>query len=199
MRREHFDAITLDVLMDGTSGIDVLREIRADPVLRGTPVVVVSVLSGHEALYGEWRVGKPIDPEQLAGALGSAVLAGRTRVLVVGRSEVRASLEPTLVELGLDHEWVTSGAAAAQACKRRRYEIALVDAGIRNPQAALRALDLRGRRLDQAVLLFWSGDEPEGLAVLGPRAVPIEEAATAVRDALGREPGQAVPTETRAE
>ena len=48
------------------------------------PVVVVSILSEHEALFGEWKVTKPIDSEELADALGSAVLAGRTRVLVVG-------------------------------------------------------------------------------------------------------------------
>jgi CheY-like chemotaxis protein/anti-sigma regulatory factor (Ser/Thr protein kinase) len=200
LRRERFDAITLDVLMDGKSGIDVLRELRADPALRRTPVVIVSVLAGHQALFGEWKVAKPIDPLQLADALGSAVLAGRTRVLVVGRSEIGAELEPTLVELGLDHEWVTSGASAAQACKRRRYEIALVDAGMRSPQAVLRSLDLRGRRLEQAVLLFWAGDEqPPGLAVLGARAVPIAEAASAVRDALGRPVADAVPAEAPAE
>ncbi len=199
LRREHFDAVTLDVLMDGKSGIDVLRELRSDPVLRRTPVVVVSVLADHRALYGEWRVMKPIDPLQLADALGSAVLAGRTRVLVVGRSDVRTELEPALVKLGLDHEWVTSGPAAAQACKRRRYEIALVDAGIRNPEAALRSLDLRGRRLEQAVLLFWAGNEPEGMAVLGARAVPIGQAASAVREALGRPLAEPVPSEARAE
>jgi signal transduction histidine kinase/DNA-binding response OmpR family regulator/HAMP domain-containing protein len=199
LRREHFDAVTLDILMDGKSGLDVLRELRADPALRKTPVVVVSVLSGHQALYGEWKVAKPIDPLQLADAIGSAVLAGRTRVLVVGRSVVRPDLEPALVQLGLDHEWVTSGAAAAQACKRRRYEVALVDAGMRSPQAALRSLDLRGRRLEQSVLLFFAGAEPEGLAVLGPRAVPIGEAASAVREALGRPLAESPPAGAPAE
>ena len=53
------------------------------------PVVFVSVYSGREALAGEWTVPKPIDAEELTDALGSAVLAGRTRVLVVGRDSVR--------------------------------------------------------------------------------------------------------------
>lgn len=189
LREGGFDAVTLDLMMDGMSGLDVLRELRGDEDLRRTPVVVVSILSEHEALFGEWKVTKPFDSDELADALGSAVLAGRTRVLVVGRSDVRARLEPALVRLGLDHEWVTSGTAAAQACQRRRFEVALVDAGMRNPEDALHALDLRGRRLGQAVLVFsTTGEGAEGLARMGARAVPIDEAADAVMQALSNEP-----------
>ena len=46
LRDERFDAMTLDILMPGMSGFEVLRTLRADPGLRGMPVVVVSVFSG---------------------------------------------------------------------------------------------------------------------------------------------------------
>ena len=184
LREGRFDAVTLDILMPGRSGVDVLRAIRAEPGLRRTPVVVVSILSTTEALFGEWKVTKPIDPEELADALGSAVLAGRTNVLVVGRSQVRGQLEPALMRLGLDHEWVTSAAAAGQACRDRRFEVALVDAGMRSPDAVLRALDLRGRRIGRAVLMFSTGDDGEGVANLGSEPVPVEEAAAAVLQTL---------------
>lgn len=194
LREGRFDAVTLDLLMDGVSGLDVLRELREDEDLRRTPVVVVSILSEHEALFGEWKVTKPIDSDELADALGSAVLAGRTRVLVVGRSLVRPRLEPALVQLGLDHEWVTSGTAAAQACQRRRFEVALVDAGMRNPEDALHALKLRGRRLDHAVLVFLStGEGAEGLVRMGAKAVSIEHAADAVMQTLSQEPPLPIP------
>src|SRR5204862_5484265 len=176
--------------MPGRSGMDVLRAIRDDPELQRTPVVIVSILSGTEALLGEWKITKPIDPEELADVLGSAVMAGRTRVLVVGRSAVRARLEPALVRLGLDHEWVTSGTAAAQACRSRRYEVALVDAGIRGPETVMQALDLRGRRGGRAVGGFSDGVETEGAANLGSDPVPIEEAAGAVLQALSQEPAE---------
>jgi len=184
LRSGGFDAITLDLKMDGMSGVEVLRELRRDPHLRHTPVVVVSLLADDEALSGEWRVGKPVDADALADALGSAMLAGRTRVLVVGRSSVRPELEPALTRLGLEYEWATSGPAAAQACQRQRFEVALVDAGMRQPELVLRALDLRGRRRAQAMLLFHTGDAA-GIAALGAEAVPIAGAAEAVLDALG--------------
>ncbi|MFN2617488.1 MAG: ATP-binding protein [Thermoleophilaceae bacterium] len=184
LRSSRFDAMTLDVMMPGTSGVDVLRSLRADPDLARTPVVIVSILSADEALLGEWKVTKPVDPVELADMLGSAVMVGRTRVLVVARSSVRPELEPALVKLGLDHEWVTSGAAAAQACGRGRFEVALVDAGIRSPEAVLSGLHLRGRRKGRAVVVFSAGDEAPGAANLGGDPVPIEEAAGAVLQAL---------------
>jgi CheY-like chemotaxis protein len=187
LRRERFDAITLDILMPGMDGFEVLEQIRSDPELSRTSVVFVSVYSGREALAGEWTVAKPIDAEQLTDALGSAVLAGRTRVLVVGRESVRPRLEPALERLGLDHDWVTSGASAARMCQEHRYEVALVDAGMRSPQTVLSALDLRGRRLRRAVLLFTQGHERAStVATLDAEPVPIEEAATAVLQVLSQ-------------
>ncbi|MEX2252714.1 MAG: ATP-binding protein [Thermoleophilaceae bacterium] len=190
LRQDHFDAMTLDILMPGTSGLDVLRAIRADPDLNRTPVVVVSAFSSSRALFGEWKVTKPIEAGALADSLGSAMLAGRTRVLVVGRASLRERLEPSLAELRLDHEWATSAAAAERACAAQRFEIALVDAGLRSPAAAVRALDLRGRRVRRAVVLFSAGDEVSGVAELGAEPVPIEAAAGAVLDALAEGSGE---------
>ena len=72
-------------------------------------------------------------------------------------------------------------------CQEHRYEVALVDAGMRSPQTVLCALDLRGRRLRRAVLLFTTGQERADIvATLGADPVPIEEAATAVLQVLSQ-------------
>jgi CheY-like chemotaxis protein len=186
LRAEHFDAITLDILMPGMDGFEVLRQIRADPELRPTPIVVVSVFSGRHELAGEWVVSKPIDADELRDVLAAAVSAGRSRVLVVGREELQPVLEPALDELGIEHQWEMTGAAAARVCGERRFELALLDIGIRNPQAALQALDLRGRRIRRAVILFSDGitPTPPGIGKLGMEVVPVDEAAPALLAAL---------------
>jgi CheY-like chemotaxis protein len=190
LRQGHYDAVTLDILMPGMDGFEVLSQIRADPRLRDIPIVFVSVFSGHHDLVGEFVVAKPIDADELREVLGAAVLAGRSRVLVVGRDEMRGKLEPGLRELGIEHDWETSGPAAARVCGERRFEVALVDAGIRSPQAILQALDLRGRRVRRAVILFSDGiaPAPPGIERLGIEVVPVERAAEALLATLRGEP-----------
>jgi signal transduction histidine kinase/CheY-like chemotaxis protein/HAMP domain-containing protein len=186
LRAEHYDAVTLDILMPGMDGFEVLRQIRSDPDLRPTPIVFVSVFSGRHELAGEWVVSKPIDADELRAVLGAAVSSGRSRVLVVGRQEMQPVLEPALDDLGIEHQWEMTGAAAARVCGERRFEVALVDIGIRNPHAALQALDLRGRRIRRAVILFSDGvtPTPPGIGNLGMEVVPVAEAAPALLAAL---------------
>jgi hypothetical protein len=193
LRAGRFDAITLDILMPEMDGFAILAALRADPELRSIPVVFVSVFAGRRELAGEWVVAKPIDADELRQVLAAAVRAGRSRALVVGRPHMQVVLEPALDELGIEHQWETTGAAAARVCGERRFEVALVDVGIRNPQAALQALDLRGRRLRRAVILF-SDDRtptPGGITKLGMEVVPLQGAAHALLEAL-REDSQHV-------
>jgi signal transduction histidine kinase/DNA-binding response OmpR family regulator len=186
LRSERFDAVTLDILMPDMDGFEVLRQIRADPELRATPIVFVSVFSARSELSGEWVVSKPIDAAELRNVLAAAVRAGRSRVLIVARESLQETLAPSLQELGIEHQWETSGAAAARVCGERRFEVALVDVGIRNPQAVLQALDLRGRRLRRAVILFSDGQSPtpSGIVNLGIEVVPVQDAAQALLSAL---------------
>jgi hypothetical protein len=181
-----YDAVTLDVLMPGMDGFEVLRAIRSEPALRSTPIVFVSVFSGRRELAGEWVVSKPIDADELRQVLGAAVQAGRSHVLVVARPELRGALERDLDALGIEHQWEATGAAAARACAERRFEVALIDVGVRNPQAVLQALDLRGRRQRRAAILFSDGRAatPPGIGRLGMEVVPIGSAAAAVDAAL---------------
>jgi CheY-like chemotaxis protein len=188
LQNERFDAVTLDILMPGMSGFEVLRILRADPDLRGVPVVVVSVFAGREALAGEWVVPKPIDADELVDALGQAILAGRVRVIVVARRDLREKLEPTLSELGIEHEWTTDAMGAAELCQERFFEAALVDAGLHDPDAVLRALDLRGRRLRRSVVVFSSGGDYPGFARLDAEPVAIEDAGATVLGLLQPEP-----------
>jgi signal transduction histidine kinase/CheY-like chemotaxis protein len=186
LRTGEFDAVTLDILMPGMDGFDVLRQIRSDRELVSTPIVFVSVFSGRQELAGEWVVTKPIDADELRDVLGAAVSSGRSRVLVVGRESLQSTLEPALDDMGIEFQWEVNGAAAARVCRERRFEVALVDVGIRNPQMVIQALDLRGRRVRRAVILVSDGatPTPPGVDKLGMEVVPADYAVSAVLAAL---------------
>ncbi len=189
LRTNAFDAVTLDVRMPHLNGLNVLREIRTDPKLRPTPIVFVSVFSNRSELTGEWVVSKPIDADELRRVVGAAVRAGRSRLLVVAREVLRDALVPALAELGIELAWETDADAVAARCAESRFELAIVDVGVADPQKALEALDLRGRRLRRAVILCTDdgAPAPPSISRLGMDVVPVQRAASALTAVLERE------------
>ncbi len=80
------DAITLDVLMPGMDGWEVLRRIRGDDTLADVPVIMLSVLHEQQlalALGATEYVTKPIDRAQLRRILRRHQAAATGTVLIV--------------------------------------------------------------------------------------------------------------------
>jgi CheY-like chemotaxis protein len=68
------DVVLLDVMLPGQSGLDALRQIRADPELKGTPVVVMTAFSDLqrsevEEVGADRFLSKPFDPLELIDAV----------------------------------------------------------------------------------------------------------------------------------
>ena len=78
-------AITLDLLMAHRNGWDVLRDLKADPVTMGIPVIVISVVDSKEPAF---RLGafdylvKPFDREAILRALARIPPPGQGRAAV---------------------------------------------------------------------------------------------------------------------
>jgi signal transduction histidine kinase/DNA-binding response OmpR family regulator len=193
---EHVDALTVNARIGPSDGIELVRRIRSDRDLQSVPAVFVTVDVGLPELAGEFVVRQPIDADELQGALIAAIRSTRPRVLAIGRMETQARVEPALDELGIEYEWETTGADAVRISGERRFEVALVDLGLRNPEAVLQALELRGRRLRKAVILFTDGDAPVSTSLSRQAAdiVPIEHAADAVLATLRGRPQRAMVT-----
>lgn len=79
-----FDLILLDILMPGMDGIEVLRRLKADPELRGVPVIVTSSIDEADTAVRCMESGaadyitKPVDPVLLRTRVEAAL---RTRRL----------------------------------------------------------------------------------------------------------------------
>ncbi|MGH3048612.1 MAG: response regulator transcription factor [Gaiellaceae bacterium] len=73
------DAVVLDLMLVGGSGLDVLRAIRAAPSGKRTPVIVVSAWSDDanraavEEEGADLFLPKPFAPDQLAARIGELV------------------------------------------------------------------------------------------------------------------------------
>jgi CheY-like chemotaxis protein len=189
LRSQHYDVLLLDLEGLGEGGMELLARLRDDPELGRRPLVTVCSERQDQVLAGEWRVRADVDTEALTGTLGAAIVAERSSILVVGRSAVRDRVEAELLATGLDHQWATTGTAAAQASRGERFEVALVDAGMRAVGEVLEALDLRGRRHDKAVIVFTADDAVPDVDHPSIRAVvPLDQAATRAVEALAEAP-----------
>jgi len=71
------DAVILDLMLPGLSGLEVLAELRADEQLRDTPVLVITAWSEtHDdviAAGADDFLPKPFDPDQLQAKLAKLV------------------------------------------------------------------------------------------------------------------------------
>lgn len=75
LRKNHFDAVILDVLMPGVTGWDLLQKMRETPWFQSLPVVMVSSLNDAQHRIRGIRLGaddfqvKPFVPEELVARL----------------------------------------------------------------------------------------------------------------------------------
>ena len=78
--------ITLDLRMPGMTGVEFLRQLRADPGISDIPVLVVSIEAAEQrgALIGAVDVlAKPVERDELLRVVQRVLPNGRKRVLVV--------------------------------------------------------------------------------------------------------------------
>jgi hypothetical protein len=130
-RREHPDAIILDIFMPGQSGYEVLADLRADPVLNATPVIIVS--SDHNRELG-LKAGasevmvKPLSRERLVRVL--EVLGAPTRgdILVVDDEPDAAEIMQRYARMaGLNVRLASSVNEGLQAARAKRPDVIVLD------------------------------------------------------------------------
>jgi len=133
LAREHApDLVTLDLIMPGMTGWEVLKRMKSDPDLRRIPVVVVSVLAGEgrgSLLGAADLVTKPFEREDLLRVLWRHL--GRTRagrvLLRVETPGVQRALFDFMTGRGLDTVVPGSGTGLIESIAAQAPDAILVD------------------------------------------------------------------------
>ncbi|HSW30273.1 MAG TPA: response regulator [Longimicrobiales bacterium] len=126
------DLITLDLMMPGMTGWEVLKHLKADRELRQIPVVVVSIVAGEgrgRLLGAVDLVTKPFEREDLLRVLWRNLVRKRGgRILVVDDEKAaRAMLTQFLVSLGLEVVEAADGQQALDAIRMEAPDAVLLD------------------------------------------------------------------------
>ncbi len=156
--RERPDLITLDLLMPGMSGWDVLREVKSHPTLRHIPVVIASVISkeGRGRLLGAVDfIAKPFEREDLLRVLWRHLSRKRRPriLLMVGNPELREHLAATIALRGL--ETIHSpGEDVLAAVGREAPDAVVLDLGLPSAQGVAGLLELREDRVHTGIPLL---------------------------------------------
>jgi signal transduction histidine kinase/CheY-like chemotaxis protein/ligand-binding sensor domain-containing protein len=128
-------AITLDLVLPGMEGWQVLRELKADSETCDIPVIIVSMLENRElalAFGAHDYFVKPVDwprmLRRLAQITGRDALPRHARLLLIDDDlAVHHLLEHELANEGYVLETVTSGAEAIDRAERVRPDVIILD------------------------------------------------------------------------
>jgi CheY-like chemotaxis protein/two-component sensor histidine kinase len=125
------DLITLDLMMPGMNGWDLLSELKADPVLATIPVIVVSIVAqeSRASLLGAIDlVQKPVDRETLFRVLRRNLGSSRPRILVVDDSpDMRKLLRDLLEELASELRMAEHGQEALTVLREFAPDVIITD------------------------------------------------------------------------
>jgi CheY-like chemotaxis protein len=188
LAREHRpDLITLDLIMPGMTGWEVLKHLKADAALRPIPVVVVSVVAGEgrgRLLGAVDLVTKPFDREDLLRVLWRNL--GRRRggrvLVMVADGAVREEVAQLVEARGLEVVAVTKD-SPMHAIRRHAPDAVVLDLAVPAAQGVTALLELRDDRLHTGLPVMVIADDrldPKDLAIVRDLATVHSDPAGAI-------------------
>jgi PAS domain S-box-containing protein len=126
------DAITLDVMMPGMDGWQVMTHLKSDPELADIPVILLSIVNDRKtgfALGATEYLTKPLDRERLTAVLGriSNGRGSRLALVVDDLPENRTLLRSALENDGWTVEEAGNGLEALERLEHHRPDAILLD------------------------------------------------------------------------
>src|ERR1044071_1881876 len=124
-------AVTLDLVLPGLDGWEVLKRLKADPATRDIPVVIISMIENRElgvALGADDYFVKPVDRERLLDRIRQLTRNSRPRLLLIDDDlTVHALLDEQLARLGYTIESAFTGESGVIAAKATSPDVIILD------------------------------------------------------------------------
>jgi PAS domain S-box-containing protein len=210
LAREHApDLMTLDLMMPGMTGWEVLKHLKADADLRRIPVVIVSVLAneGKGSILGAMDfIAKPFEREDLLRVLWRHL--GRSRgsrlLLVVDDERIRTPLADFLRGRGLEAVVPKKDAGALEALDAEAPDAVILDLSPHGSVTMETLVRIRENRLYTGLPTFVLTDHDlsiearDQLQDLMTIVVPRQDPVAALEELLGVLFPMAEATERRA-
>ena len=124
------DAITLDVIMPGMDGLEVLRALKADPTVAAIPVILLTITDDQSlgyALGAAEYLTKPVDWARLTTILGRFQVGDRSALVVDDDAAAREMAGRALERAGWRVRQAESGRAALDALATDPPSLILLD------------------------------------------------------------------------
>jgi CheY-like chemotaxis protein len=126
------DLITLDILMPGLDGWEVLRRLKSNPQLQHVPVVMMSIHENRALAFGMGAAEclvNPVSRERLLDVLGvyAAKGAGAPVLVVDDEADARALVRDILTAGGYRVTEAADGREALEAIARERPALVVLD------------------------------------------------------------------------
>ncbi len=157
-----YQLVLLDLILPDIDGLQLLKELRAQPETLNLPVIVVSSLSRERAVYGaegttlaviDW-VQKPIDTAHLASAVKQAMRQhDKPRVLHIEDNVDVITVTKELLGEMCDYDYATSLKAGRQKLCDGEYHLLILDLTLPDGQGA----DLLAACKDMPPTIIFSG------------------------------------------
>ena len=131
-KQEKPQLITLDVMMDGSDGWEVLQKLKADPATAEIPVVMVTILDREDkgfALGADDYITKPVDWDQMFSVLGRLTADGeqRTALIIDDDESTRLLFKSVLSKDGWEVDEAGNGAEALERIHEKRPGVIVLD------------------------------------------------------------------------
>ena len=124
-------AVTLDLVLPGLDGWEVLKRLKGDPATRDIPVVIISMIENRElgvALGADDYFVKPVDRERLLNRIHQLTRNSRPRLLLIDDdANLHKLLDEQLARLGYTIESAFAGESGVKAARQSSPDVIILD------------------------------------------------------------------------